>query len=276
MIKIFLTVRNRLAITKKCIEAMRRHTTNPFQLFVYDNNSNYLVKEHFEYWQSLYEKKVLTQLMVTTEQSTFTAFSKAVASNLFGQQHELDPNKDKYDFLLMLDNDIILLPKWDEHVKHAWKVLFKTQMNHIKIITQSPGGVKNKTDKIDLGKGNSGRVGKLGGSGLWCVRPTFFREVGFLNIGQLVGFDKRHDQLYWPMLDKAAQGKPYVLAINQKIGLHCGSIAGSVCNRLTRLKGDPNKEEKIKFEIQEDEIEKTSFDDFFQKIVQDPEFAKGW
>ena len=276
MIKIMITCRNRLAITKKCIEALRRHTTTPFQLFVYDNNTNYLIKEHFEYWRKLYDEKILTQLVVTTEGSTFKAFSKAVASNLFGQQHELDPNKDKYDFLVILDNDIILLPKWDTYIKLAFKVVYKSRKDHIKIVTQIPGGVKCKTEKLDLGKDIFGYMGKLGGSGLWCIKPTFFKEIGFLNINQLVGCDKKHDQMYWGLLEKASQGKPYILALNQKLGLHCGPIAGSVCNNLSRLKMDPNKEEKIKFEEQEKSIEKENFDDFFRRVSQDKTFIKGW
>jgi hypothetical protein len=274
MIKIFLTVRNRLAMTKKCIEAIKRHTTTPFQLYVYDNNSNYLVKEHFEYWQKLYESKVLTQLTITTEASTFSAFSKATASNMFGQQHEQDPNKDSYDFILMLDNDIILLPKWDELVKQAWKHVNKAKLNNIKVITQSPGGVKDIKQKIELGKELSGNIGKLGGSGLWCIRPNFFKEVGFLNLKDLVGHDKRHDQLYWHLMEKSTQGKPYSMALTRKLGIHCGPLAGSVCNQLTRNK--INKEEHIKFEECEKNLDIENFDDFFQRIIKDEKLVRGW
>lgn len=274
MIKIFLTVRNRLAITKKCIEAIKRHTSTPFHLYVYDNNSNYLVKEHFDYWYKLYEDKVVKQITITTEDSTFHAFSKATTCNMFGQQHEQDPYKDNYDFLLMLDNDIILLPKWDENIKQAWKFLSKNKIQNIKVITQSPGGVKEIKQKIDLGKGFFGNVGKLGGSGLWCVKPNFFKEIGFLNLKVLVGHDKRHDQSYWHLLEKSTNGGPYIMALTKKLGIHCGPLAGSVCNQLTRNK--INKEEHIKFEECEKKLDSEKFDDFFQRIIKDEKLVRGW
>ena len=54
MIKIFLTVRNRLAITKKCIQAIHKHSTMPYQLYVYNNQTNYKLDEHFEYFYELF------------------------------------------------------------------------------------------------------------------------------------------------------------------------------------------------------------------------------
>ncbi len=266
MIKIMVTVRNRLAITKKCIEAICRHTTIPFQLFVYDNNTNYLVKEHFEYWQSLYEKKILTQLVFTTEQSTFKAFSKAVASNLFGLQHENDPDKDKYAFLLMLDNDVIVLPKWDENVKQAWKHVHKNGMGNVKIIGQLPGGIKSIKDKIFFGKDLDGVSGSLGGSGFWTVRNNFFKDVGFLNLKNLVGHAKKHDQEYWALLSKKTNGKPYIVGLKTKLAVHCGPMAGSVCNILTRNRENPKKEDLIKFEEFEARIDKMSFEEFYEEV----------
>ena len=113
MIKIFISVRNRLAITQKCITAIKRHTKIKHQIYIYDNASNYLLQDHFLYFYNLYKSGQITQVTFTTEQSTFNAFSKASTCNFFGQQHEQDPNKDKYDFLIMIDNDVILAPKWD-------------------------------------------------------------------------------------------------------------------------------------------------------------------
>jgi len=107
MIKIFMTVRNRLAITKKAIYALKKHSKLPYQLFVYDNATNYRIKEHFSYFLKLYQKGQIAQITFTTTDSTFNAFSKASTCNFFGQQHEEDPKKYTYDFILMIDNDII-------------------------------------------------------------------------------------------------------------------------------------------------------------------------
>ena len=183
MIKIFISVRNRLAITRKCIQALKQNSKLKHHIYVYDNASNYQVDKHFGYFSKLYRKKVISQITFTSEDSTFNAFSKASTSNFFGRQHEEDPNKDKYLFLVMMDNDIIVTPGWDLKIRAGWEYLTKKKMKNIKVIGQRPGGIKNldKTTHTVAGK-MTGRVGRLGGSGLWSVRSNFFRDVGFLNL----------------------------------------------------------------------------------------------
>lgn len=278
MVKIFITVRNRLAITVKCIEALKKHSKLPHQIYVYDNESNYLVDEHFMYFYQMYKERKITQITFTTKESTFNAFSKASTCNFFGQQHKMDPNKDKYLFLVMLDNDVIVTPNWDMKLKKAWKYVNKNKIDHanIKVIGQLPGGIKNTVRpriKID---DMEARVGKLGGSGLWSVKTNFFEDIGFLDLKQLINHDKRHDQLYWQKLDLSTSGKPYIMGLNQKLGIHCGKIAGSVCNRLTRNRGKANKTDLIKFKESEREISSMDFDTFFKKIFNDVALLRNW
>ena len=147
MIKIFLTVRNRFGITVKCLESIRRHTVNPYQIYLYNNQTNYKIEEHFKYLCKLYSKGLITQITFNTDDSTFNAFSKASACNMFGLQHEQDPHKNEYDFLLMLDNDIILTPGWDTHLKTAWKYVEKNKLKHVKVVGQLPGGIKSKKEE---------------------------------------------------------------------------------------------------------------------------------
>lgn len=277
MVKIFLSVRNRLAITKKTIEALKRHSTIPHQIYVYDNASNYLLEEHFWFFYKLYQKGAITQITFTSETSTFNAFSKASTCNFFGRQHEEDPKKDSYDFLLMLDNDMIVAPDWDKKIKTAWKYLNKKRMNNIKIVTQLPGGMKN-VDKVphEIGDDLKGRTGFLGGSGFWAVRPNFFSDVGFLPLKKLVGQDKQHDQLYWQQLSKTTNGKPYIFGLLDKLAYHSGPVAGSVCNRLTRNKGNKNKNSVIKFEEQEERLKSLKFDEFYELITTHQVIKKGW
>jgi len=275
MIKIFMTVRNRLAITKKAIYALKKHSKLPYQLFVYDNATNYRIKEHFSYFLKLYQKGQIAQITFTTTDSTFNAFSKASTCNFFGRQHEEDPKKHTYDFLLMIDNDIIVTPEWDLKLQRAWNHVRKNKIDHIKVIGQIPGGIKSRVDSIKIGD-MVGRTGKLGGSGLWSVRPNFFTDVGFLNLNSLVGHDKKHDQQYWSLLGKSSQGKPYIMGLNQNLGIHCGKWAGSVCNRLTRNKGNKDKEQKILFEDQEKRIDNLNFDEFYKEIINDRSLCKDW
>jgi len=271
MIKIIITVRNRLAITKKCLEAIKRHSILPHQIYIYDNNTNYLLDEHFKYFQELYKKREISQITFTTIESTFNAFSKAVAFNLFGRQHEEDPNKDSYDFLLLLDNDVIVTPGYDQKLSAVWKYMKENKIKNVKIVGQKPGGIKGMAEPLHTIGKMTGKVGKLGGSGLWSMRSNFFRDVGFLNLKQLVGHNKRHDQLYWHKCERATNGQPYIFALREKLGIHCGKVAGSVCNKLTG-----NNNANINFEGAEKEIDSIDFDSFYKKIINDRYLVGDW
>ena len=276
MIKIFLTVRNRLAITKKCIHAIKEHSRIPHSLYVYDNASNHLIENHFGYFCKMYQLGYVDQICFTTEKSTFNAFSKASTCNFFGHQHEQDPQKEKYEFLVMLDNDIIVTPDWDIKLRAAWKYVRKKGLTNIKVIGQRPGGIKMVTPtKHQITDDIIGREGKLGGSGLWSVRNNFFTDVGFLDLRRLVNYDKKHDQLYWQLMDKKNHGKPYIMGLNQKLGVHCGRQAGSVCNVLTRNKGK-DKKEKIKFAEAEERLSKVPFDKFYAMIENNKALLGDW
>jgi hypothetical protein len=117
------------------------------------------------------------------------------------------------------------------------------KLKHIKVIGQIPGGIKSRKEKHQINKNMLGFAGTLGGSGLWSVQPDFFRTVGYLNLRQLVGHDKKHDQQYWRLLQASSPGKPYIMGVNKKLGIHCGKQAGSVCNKLTR---NSNRKDKLR------------------------------
>ena len=51
-----------------------------------------------------------------------------------------------------------------------------------------------------------------------------FKEIGFLDIRQLVNLHKKHDQYYWPKLGKVTNGRDYILGLNTKLGIHCGKL----------------------------------------------------
>jgi len=276
MIKIFLTVRNRLAITKKCIESLILHSKLPHQIYVYDNATEYRLEEHFMFFHELYKRKLISQVTFTSEVSTFNAFSKASTCNFFGSQHEFDPKKDSYDFLLMLDNDIIMTPGWDTTLKTAWEYVHTKKLRHVKIIGQLPGGIKNKKESHKINDKLSGSIGTLGGSAIWSTRSNFFQDVGFLNLKQLVGQHKQHDQMYWRKLYKSSGNKPYIMGVNKKLGIHCGKRAGSVCNRLTKNKNNKNKADLIKFENAEKRIDAVDFKTFYDSVVNDKVLVKDW
>jgi hypothetical protein len=278
MIKIFMSVRNRLAMTKKAIQALKKYSKLPHHIYVYNNASNYKVKEHFEYFSKAYINKDIAQVTFTSEPTTFNAFSKASTSNFFGLQHEEDPNKDKYLFLVIMDNDILVTPKWDLKLRAGWEYVVKNKMKNIKVIGQRPGGIKNTDSTVHTIAGDiTAKVGRLGGSGFWSVKPNFFREVGYLNLKPLIGQHKKHDQQYWGLLQKASDGKPYIMGLQTKLCYHCGPLAGSICNRLTKGNRNPKWEKDgIQYADAEEKIEKLSFDEFEKLVMKDERVRRGW
>lgn len=276
MIKIMMTIRNRLAISIKCIQALHKHTTSPFQLYVYDNLTTYRTSKHFEYFSELYQRGLITQILFGTKESTFDAFSKATSSNMFGLQHEQDPNKDQYEFLLFLDNDVIPVPKWDKVVRKAWKDVTSLKLKNVKVISQHPGGIKEKVMLPETLAGHPAIIGKLGGSGFWAVRTNFFRDVGFIDLRKLVGVDKRHDQEYWRLMDISTGGEKYIVGLKVKLGIHTGRLSGSICNVLIRNRKHPNREQMIRFEEAEKRIDSMKFDEFYKMIENDKMLVNDW
>jgi len=270
MAKIAICVRNRLGVTKKCIEALIKHSKYRHKIYVFDNLTNYRLKEHFDYFYELFDNKIIQQYVVNSEESTYNAFSKAVALNHFGIMHEMDPNKHKYNFLVFLDNDIIVTPDWDERMRVVWKYIYKRNMTNIKVVGQLPGGIKFLKPINEKVLGMTIYTGKYGGSGLWSVRNNFFEDIGFLKIKDFVGKNKQHDQMYWKKLDTKTKGKEYILGVKTKFGIHVGSLAGSICNSLERQKRD------IKFKEADKIIEQYPFDSFYSLISKNKEMVNGW
>jgi len=224
----------------------------------------------------LYSKGLVTQITVNTRESTFNAFSKAVSCNQFGMLHENDPKKDECDFLMFLDNDIIVTPGWDMKLKKAWKDVDILGLKDVKIIGQLPGGIKHLSKDIYKVSGTKARIGKLGGSGLWSVRTNFFREIGYLDLRHLVGRNKCHDQKYWALCEKKTNGRPYIMGIDHMLGIHAGPVVGSVCNVLTRNRTSTNLQELIKFDDKEQMIERMEFDDFYKWAYETIGQRRGW
>lgn len=272
MLKIGMCVRNRLEITKKSIEALHRHTSSPFQLYVYDNLTNYRLKDHFNYYHQLLEDKKITQITFNTEQSTHNAFSKASSLNQFGHNHQQEPDiKGKYKFLVFIDNDMLVVPQWDLIIEKGWDYVAKHKMNDVKIIGQYQGmGIKSggKPNQM-VGKkiaGGEAYFGKLGGSGFWTVRNDFFIEVGFLDLKSLVNITKKHDQIYWTKLDKLTNGRGYILGLKQRLVLNTGGSVGSVCNAIGYKKATKEELEKIKFKKADAKVGNMSFDEFYKQM----------
>jgi len=268
MIKVCITVRNRLAITKKCIESLLKFSVYPLSIHIYDNLTNYRFNEHLEYYMNLYTDCLIDKFVINSQQSTFSCFSKAVAFNDFGFNHNQDPDKDKVQFLLLIDNDMLVKPQWDVYVNIIMqRIKDDPQFQNIHIVTQEPGGVTDKKRSIEI-NGIKCWFGTHGGSGFWCLRPTFFDDIGFLDLKLVQGINKKHDQNYWKKIGHKIRGNEYSLSIEKPLALHTGPLfSGSVCNELTKNGKD---HDGIKFENLDKSLEEISFMDFYEKIKDEP------
>lgn len=260
-IAIFLSVRNRLAVTKKCIEALYKYTTCPFHLYVYDNCTTYKVAEHFKYFGDLYVENKITKYTVNTLESTYYAFSKAVAFNDFGHTIQQNPIKNRYDYYVCLDNDIIIRKEgWNDVFKDLWKAVACTEeLDSIRVLAQFPGGTTvHQKGTIDDYKVN---LGFASGSGFWAIRSDFFDTIGFLNLAELVGHNKKHDQLYWKKMRAYNSNAPYVLAVEELLAVHFDNYKDynslSIC---LPTQDDPSM--TVVHEDVEEEIAAMTFEDF--------------
>lgn len=139
-------------------------------------------------------------------------------------------------------------------------------------------GLKLKKELTEPIAGHGAVTGQIGGSGFWCVRPTFFKEVGYLNLKSLINCDKKHDSSYWDLLSLSTNNKDYIVGLKYKLCIHTGKIAGSTCNVLTknRVLPEPQKQGLIKFEAADEKIDKMSFDEFYELVSNDKDMAKDW
>jgi hypothetical protein len=257
-----------------CLLALLKHSALEHQIYVYDNLSDIKTEQHFAFWHKLYEKGLIKQITFTTKESTFDCFSKVVASNLFAYQHSQDPNRDKCDFLVLLDNDVIVTQGWDSLLSSAWKDVSRNSLKGVKVISQLPGGIAERKEIPQKIAGVRCDIGKLGGSGLWSVRSDFFEKIGLLQVRNFLGMAKKYDQTYWYLLDRVTSGKPYILGLAHKLGIHCGSLTYSTCNLLTKKKYQMSL---LEAEEKTDKyLEGLSFEEFYDAVSSDETLLKEW
>lgn len=274
-IAVFMTVRNRLSLSEKCIEALYKNTSSDIHLFVFDNCTTHNIDGHFTYFSYLYKQGKLQKYVVNTLISTFNAFSKAMSFNEFGVYIESLPDKSIYDFLLCLDNDMILVEKdWDLIIKEAMEATSK-KIPTLEIWAQYPGGCSGHDYTIPIkGQDTTIRLGINSGSGFWCIKPDFFSRVGLIEPELLVGINKRHDIELWSKLNELHKGKPYVCAIKIPMALHFSYFNGKDLSICKPTRNDPSKE--IIHHDVEKLVNSMSYEEFIEFIKKDEELFSQW
>lgn len=267
MIKIAVTVRNRLGMTKKCIEALIQNSTIPHQIYIYDNLTDYRLDDHFNFYHKLLKTKLIHQVTFNTAESCFNAFSKAVSLNQFGMNHEQDPNKNECEMLVTIDNDIIVMPGWDSILIKAFQDVKKQKIKTVYVIGQFREGAMKYGHILDKEIGGyKAYHGQLGGSCLWASKPDFYEKVGYLDLKPLQGFNKKHDQHYWQKMEKLTNGKPYILGLDAPLFL-MGTMAGSICN-IIGFNNNPDKIKQAQHREKDKKIESINFKDFYEMLYK--------
>jgi hypothetical protein len=179
-------------------------------------------------------------------------------------------------FYLLLDNDMILMPKWSEYMISANYYGNKFTRN-LHFLVPHPGGVPeayrknkkahecvnifNKTDKFTLQFANGG-----GSSGFWFCDYNQLMKLkwDYETMCKCYKKFKRHDTETWNMIRKKSGHVEYVGCVNSPtpIALHLGGISGSMCNALSDDTFDSKKET---FEMSDTEFSKMSLEEIMHK-----------
>jgi hypothetical protein len=256
-LNVCITVRDRLYITQKCIESIMLNSNkfNKINIYIFDNYST-INEERTNYFFSLLKNNMISYYSYDTAESTGDVFPKSSVFYRWITMMELNHNvlnlctKTRLtkinDFYLLIDNDMILMPKWSEYMISSNYHLKKFEKN-LHMLVPYPGGVPeiyrkdncnykfnsifNKSDVIEINMGRGG-----GASGFWfCDYNQLLKlKWDFITMSKCYKKFKRHDTETWNMIKMKNGNINYVGCVKTEdpIALHMGGITGSVCNTL--------------------------------------------
>lgn len=274
-ILVFMNTRNRIATVQKTIEALFTYTKHPVSLFVWDNCTQVKIEEHFTYFGKLYAEGKLKKYTVNSLESTYNAFGKVSAWNDLCLFLEAHPNKNMYEFVICIDDDICVIERGYDLIIQEAMELAEQQVPSIMIIGQSPGGISGRDEIIKLGgKEVKVRVGTGGGSGLWCFRPDLFSKIGALDIEPFVGISKRQDITVWGQLNAYTDGKPYILGIDLPLALHTSFDNGVDMSICKKARNEPSM--IVDYPDYDAKISNMTFDEYITFIKKDIELLRKW
>ena len=266
MIKVFLSVRNRLGLTKQCLEALRRYTKAPLEIYVFDNLTEpRLLAEHAAFFADKILRGEIAQYVINTAASTHGSFSLCAAATQFADQYARDA-RGTCKMILQLDNDVIVEGGWDSSVRLIWDAVKKAGIDTVQYVSPFVWG-SHKTD-VMVGEVPV-CVGLMGGSAFMAMQPDFYSTIGMPEPRLLRGKCKGYDRwLGWHIEAKIPES--YAATADLPLATHCGPLVASICNRLH------NGEEAYSPEIEEHDraIGEMSFEDFREMVAGSRECAR--
>jgi len=289
-LSVVIPVRDRMILTSKCIESIWRNTTkfDKINIYIFDNKSD-LTEDRVSYFYKLLQNSLICHYSYDTDVSVYRSFGKGIIFQrwigMMNAEEELyktvkDPDHQYVHYYALIDNDMIMGPKWDElFISAIENVRYKEK--DLRYLIKSPGGVEphhrkhvynvvNKFDdvtKFDIVMGNYG-----GGSGFWFMDYGMLNKVKWSNkeLQYIYQKNKRHDSTTWKLIThkygdiifNAGVISPYPQEENPLI-IHAGGYIGSICNKLN--KDEYTKEEKLKIAKAEEEFLDMSIDEILKK-----------
>lgn len=272
-----LTTRDRPILTQKTIESLHVNSTQfcAINIYVFDNYSDPTI-ERFGIFSNLLQSNKICYYSYDTKISSGNCFPKIPAHRRWRDmmltnrtirlRNKIDLNIE--DFYLLIDNDMLVGPGWDEYFISVSK-LIESRFPTIHFIIKWPGGVsrtaQKQADKIQLAnvfnsreKIMAGISGAGGSSGFWFMTHNMLSLFEWSPEWIMKTYNrfKQHDTLAWALIrSKHGVNAKYVAGVippneeENPLVIHLGGKAGSICNALTageyqNVKGEFNIREK--------------------------------
>jgi hypothetical protein len=277
-LNVMLTCRDRTYFTQKCIEALHQNTKHfdKIDIYCFDNLTN-LGEGRFSIFEELILENKIVFYSYDTMKSTNNCFPKSIAYykwyNLMQVYTEI-PNYVYNNFYLMIDNDMIVCPKWDDYFLTA--AAFST--SETCYIVKRPGGVVARNGKIKMVKVKNIfnkdeefdliHAGFGGGSGFWFMNERITKKHVWTKNIAVESYSKTRgdDVSIWRAIDKTNGKKTqYVDGVtapkDNPLVIHMGPVLGSMCN----LTPNQYKKEKDQYDMIDEEISQMTIEEIIEK-----------
>ena len=182
--KICLTIRNRLAYTKKTIQSLRENTPREeYELYIFGNMSDRELEEQWTYLRRLYQRKHVDGIVINTETSTMGRWSKSWAINQCIRLCELQDNASRHwEWLVIIDNDMVIRKPWLDTAK---KVYMEAKSKYPSVMVCSPWDDPNPEHPVVAKENYAGvpvKIKRGNGAGCWLVHREFLTKIGLAKI----------------------------------------------------------------------------------------------
>lgn len=258
-LNVLLTSRDRTILTSKAIDSLYENSKifENINIYLYDNYSN-MDSERMSLIQRLISDKKICHYSYSNEISTGNVFPKMFAHTLWTTHmstiHHIRSRKGKNlgvnEYFLIMDNDMIVGPKWDQYFVSCIQDI-EVKYPNIKFTMPLPSGINpakqkelQKVDVINIFNSKKtatyGLSNCAGGSGFWFMTFNMLSSMNLNNEDVLSTYNrfKHHDSTIWNRIKKDNGNLNYCAAIIHKTDpyvLHLGGIVGSLCNNLTNF-----------------------------------------